>query len=89
MGMGGVGGYFGGVLARSGTEVVFVARGATLSALRERGLRVDSIGGDFEVPECEATDDPASVGKADIVILGVKAWQVEEAAAAAKPMLGD
>jgi 2-dehydropantoate 2-reductase len=89
VGVGGVGGYFGGVLARSGTEVVFVARGATLSALRERGVRVDSIGGDFEVTDCQVTDDPASVGKADIVILGVKAWQVEEAAAAARPMLGD
>ena len=89
MGVGGVGGYFGGVLARSGTEVVFVARGATFYALRERGLRVDSIGGDFVVPDCEVTDDPASVGEVDIVILGVKTWQVAEAAASAKPMLGD
>lgn len=88
IGAGGVGGYFGGVLARSGEDVVFVARGATLEALQERGLSVDSIGGDFVISDCRATDDPHSVGEVDIVILGVRAWQVEEAAAAAEPMLG-
>ncbi|MDQ3662919.1 MAG: 2-dehydropantoate 2-reductase [Actinomycetota bacterium] len=88
IGAGGVGGYFGGVLARSGEEVTFVARSATLEALRERGLRVDSISGDFEISDCRVTDDPHSVGEVDVVVLGVKAWQVEEAAAAALPMLG-
>ena len=88
MGVGGVGGYFGGILAHSGVPVTFVARGAALEALRARGLRVDSIGGDFVISDCRATDDPHSVDEVDIVILGVKAWQVEEAAAAAEPMLG-
>jgi len=88
IGVGGVGGFFAGALARTGEDVVFVVRGATLEALRERGLRVDSIGGDFVIPDCRATDDPHSVGEVDVVILGVKAWQVEEAAAAAKHMLG-
>ncbi|HZJ51264.1 MAG TPA: 2-dehydropantoate 2-reductase [Actinomycetota bacterium] len=88
IGAGGVGGYFGGVLAHSGEDVVFVARGATLETLQQRGLRVDSIGGDFVILDCRATDDPHSVSEVDIVILGVKAWQVEEAAAAAEPMLG-
>ncbi|CAN5446681.1 2-dehydropantoate 2-reductase [soil metagenome] len=88
VGVGGVGGYFGGVLARAGEDVIFVARSATLEALQERGLRVDSIGGDFVIADCHATDDPHSVGEVDIVILGVKAWQVEEAAAASEPMLG-
>ena len=83
-----MGGYFGGVLARAGEDVTFVARSATLEALQERGLRVDSIGGDFVISNCRATDDPYSVGEVDIVILGVKAWQVEEATAASEPMLG-
>ena len=52
IGVGGVGGYFGGRLAQAGHEVTFVARGTTLEALRERGLRVDSILGDFVVSPC-------------------------------------
>ena len=42
MGTGGVGGYFGGLLARAGNNVTFVARGRHLQAIRERGLRVES-----------------------------------------------
>lgn len=49
VGAGGVGGYFGGRLAKRGHEVHFVARGAHLEAMREHGLRVDSIVGDFLV----------------------------------------
>ena len=48
-GAGGVGGYFGGRLAQAGAEVHFIARGAHLRALREHGLRVRSVKGDFEV----------------------------------------
>jgi 2-dehydropantoate 2-reductase len=86
-GAGGVGGYFGGRLARAGESVVFIARGAHLRALRERGLRVDSLAGDFSVSPVEATDDPASVGTVDAVLVCVKAWQVPEAARALLPML--
>jgi ketopantoate reductase len=57
-GAGGVGGYFGGRLAQAGAEVHFIARGVHLQALRERGLRVRSVKGDFAV-EAQATDDPA------------------------------
>src|SRR5207302_8142174 len=63
-------------------------RGATLDALRKRGLRVDSIRGDFVIDPVQATDDPSSVGIVDFVIIAVKAWQVEEAARAALPMIG-
>ena len=52
------------------------------------GLRVDSVGGDFRVAPCEATDDPATVGTVDLVVVGVKAWQVSEAARAMRPMIG-
>ena len=56
-GAGGVGGYFGGRLAQAGAEVHFIARGAHLQALREHGLRVRSVKGDFEV-QAPATNDP-------------------------------
>jgi 2-dehydropantoate 2-reductase len=89
IGAGGVGGYFGGKLAHGGLDVVFVVRGATLEALRTRGLRVDSIDDDFVVERPNATDDPATVGKVDAVFVTVKAWQIEEAAEQIKPMIGD
>jgi 2-dehydropantoate 2-reductase len=88
VGAGGVGGYFGGKLASAGADVVFIARGATLEALRTRGLRVDSIGGDFVVERVNATDDPAGVGTVDAVIFAVKAWQIAEAAERVKPLIG-
>lgn len=87
-GSGGVGGYFGGRLAQAGEDVWFIARGAHLAALRERGLRVSSIAGDFTVNPVRATNDPATAGPADVVILAVKAWQVPEAARAMRPLIG-
>jgi 2-dehydropantoate 2-reductase len=87
-GAGGVGGYFGGRLAQAGAEVVFIARGEHLQALRKRGLKVDSIKGDFSIHPVQATDSPAEVGVVDMVLVGVKAWQVLEAAQAMRPMVG-
>ncbi len=63
-GTGRVGGYFGGRLAQAGEEVIFIARGEHLKVLRARGLRVDSLKGDFVVHPTQATDDPAQVGGA-------------------------
>lgn len=76
-----MGGYFGGRLAMSGNDVVFLVRGKTFEVLRAGPLRVDSIHGDFEV-KVRATDNPAEVGAVDAVLVAVKAWQVPEAAAA-------
>lgn len=87
-GAGGVGGYFGGRLAQAGEEVVFIARGEHLQALRTHGLRVDSVKGDFVLQSVQVTDDPAQVGVVDVVLLGVKAWQVPEAAQAMRPLVG-
>ncbi len=87
-GAGAVGGYFGGRLAEAGKEVTLIARGEHLAALRERGLRVHSLSGDFHVDRFAATDDPAAVGPVDLVILGTKTWHVEEAAVAMKPLVG-
>ena len=89
IGAGGVGGYFGGRLAQAGQDVTFIARGATLDALRSRGLRVDSPLGDFTIAPVNATDDPSSVGYVDAILMAVKAWQIPEAAARIAPMLAN
>ena len=88
LGAGAVGGYFGGRLARAGEEVILIARGAHLEALCRRGLRVESIQGDFVVQPVLATDEPEEVGAVDVVLVGVKAWQVPEAAWAMRPLIG-
>ena len=87
-GTGGVGGYFGGRLAQAGENVVFIARGEHLKAIRQSGLRVDSIAGDFMIHPAQATNTTAEVGAVDAVLVTVKAWQVPEAAEAMKPMVG-
>jgi 2-dehydropantoate 2-reductase len=87
-GTGGVGGYFGGRLAQSGVEVVFIARGEHLKALQASGLKVESDRGDFWLKSVQAIDDPQDAGKVDAILLGVKAWQVAEAAREMRPMVG-
>jgi len=89
MGSGGVGGFFGGHLAKAGYDVSFVARGKHLEAMRANGLTIaNSTLGDVHIPEVKVTDDPASLGAADIVILSVKLWDTEEAARAIRPIVG-
>ncbi len=88
MGSGGVGGYFGGLLARAGYDVTFVARGAHLRALRDQGLHVESVHGGFTVTPVQATDDPAAVGPVDTVLFATKTYQLEPAAAAMRPLIG-
>jgi 2-dehydropantoate 2-reductase len=88
MGSGGVGGYFGAKLARSGADVTFVARGAHLSAIRERGLTVTSTAeGEYTV-RADATDDLAGRSVADAVLFCVKAFDTDAAAAAIRPVVG-
>lgn len=87
-GAGGIGGYLGGRLSQAGEDVVLIARGEHLRAIREHGLRVDSIKGDFVAAPALATDNPTEAGPVDVVILGVKAWQVVDAAKAMRPMIG-
>jgi 2-dehydropantoate 2-reductase len=89
MGSGGVGGFFGGRLAHAGYDVSFIARGAHLSAIRERGILIENKQhGDIRVPKVHATDDPAQIGKADLVIVSVKLWDTESAARQIKPLIG-
>ena len=86
-GTGGVGGYFGGRLAQAGEEVIFIARGDHLRAIKAKGLKVDSRDGDFVIYPAAATDNLGDVGTVDLVIVCVKAWQVTDAARAMKPLV--
>ncbi len=87
-GSGGVGGYFGGRMASIGHEVAFIARGAHLQAMRQQGLMVESIKGDFSVPSPTVTDNPGEIGPVDVVLVCVKSWQLPAVAQAMAPLLG-
>ncbi len=87
-GAGGVGGYFGGRLAQAGCDVSFVARGAHLEAIRRDGLRIVSPKGDAYVTGVTASDDPAALGPADVVLFTVKLYDAERAAAQLAPLVG-
>lgn len=89
VGAGGVGGLIGGLLARAGTQVAFVARGEHLAAMRAGGLRVDSPRAAFTVAPVQASEDPAELGKADVVLVAVKGWQVREVAPRLEPLFGE
>jgi 2-dehydropantoate 2-reductase len=87
MGSGGLGGYFGARLALGGADVHFIARGKHLQAMRDQGLRIDGPE-PMHVQEVHATDNPADVGPVDVVMLGVKLWDTEQAIAQMRPMVG-
>ena len=88
MGTGGVGGYFGALLARGGHEVTFIARGPHLKAIQERGLRVESqLDGDFTASGA-ATGDTSTPGVQDLVLFTVKMHQNQQAIPAVMPLMG-
>lgn len=89
MGSGGLGGLYGGRLAHAGFDVSFIARGAHLAVMREHGLLIDNEPhGTVHISRVQATDDPASVGVVDLVLLAVKLWDTDSAVAAIRPMVG-
>ena len=88
LGSGGVGGYYGALLAHSGNDVTFIARGAHLAAMRERGLEVQSVHGDFILDPVQATDDASRVGPVDLVLVAVKTYDLDAAARSAVPLVG-
>ena len=88
VGTGGVGGYYGGLLAREGSDVVFIARGPHLEAIREKGLQVKSVHGDFVISPARATDNPAEVGPVDLILFTTKTYHTDTAAQAIQPMIG-
>jgi len=90
VGTGGVGGYFGGLLARAGHDVTFLARGAHLEAIRRDGLRlITASHGEFAIAPARAEDDPAKVGPVEYVVVAVKTYHLEAVAPTLGPMVGD
>ena len=88
VGAGGVGGGFGAALAEAGADVTFIARGAHLAAMKRQGLKVQGGSGDTHLVPIRATDNPAEIGKVDIVLFCVKLWDVESAGQQIKPLIG-
>jgi len=88
VGAGGVGGGFGAALAKAGADVVFIARGAHLAAMKSEGLKVQGGRGETHLVPTRATDDPASIGQVDIVLFCVKLWDVESAGQKIRPLIG-
>lgn len=87
MGAGSIGGYFGGMLARSGHDVTLIARGEHLDAIRAHGLTMQTQAGAFVV-RCSATDRPAEVGPVDLALLTTKTYHNAVAVPAMAPMVG-
>jgi 2-dehydropantoate 2-reductase len=87
MGTGGVGGYYGGLIAQQGHDVTFIARGAHLKAIQENGLQVKSIFGDFQVKPAQATDNASQIGPVELVIFCTKTYSIDEAAGQIKPLV--
>jgi 2-dehydropantoate 2-reductase len=88
MAAGGLGGYYGALLAKDGHDVTFIARGMHLTAIRQKGLTIKSAHGDLRVNPAQATENPAEVGAVDWVLFGVKTYDTETAARAMRPMIG-
>ena len=87
-GTGGIGGYYGARWAAAGEDVHFVARGAHLEAMRTHGLRINSPNGDLHIEPVQATDDPATIGPVDLVVVAVKLYDTEAVAQGCAPLLG-
>ena len=88
MGSGGVGAYYGGLLAQQGNDVTFIARGSHLRALQEKGLQVKSVHGDFNIVPAKATENPDEVGAVDLILFCVKTYHTGEALKAIQPAIG-
>ena len=88
VGAGGIGAPLGASLARAGQDVVFVARGAHLAAMRANGLRVEGDRGEAVVRPVQASADPTALGPVDLVLFCVKLWDVETAGDHIRPLIG-
>lgn len=80
IGAGGVGGYFGARLAKAGHQVQFLARGAHMKAMRERGLRIDSEVERFTIAKPDVTDDATQLAPADVILVTTKLWDLASTA---------
>jgi 2-dehydropantoate 2-reductase len=89
VGAGGTGGYYGGALARAGSEVTMIARGAHLDAIKSHGLHLKTVLlGDFLL-NTEATDDMSTLGPVDLAIFSVKSYGTNIAIRDMAPLIGD
>jgi len=86
-GTGGVGGFFGGKLARNGSDVHFIARGSHLEAMKKSGLRIISTDGTWVVPPGKMTDEPREIGPVDVILFCVKSYDTETAARQLQPLI--
>lgn len=87
IGVGGVGGYFGGLLAHTGFDVTFLARGASLRAIQENGLVVHSVFDDFTVKPAQVSDDPEAIGPVELVLVAVKDYQLDPVIQQMEPLV--
>ncbi|HEY2432673.1 MAG TPA: ketopantoate reductase family protein [Vicinamibacterales bacterium] len=89
LGSGAVGGYYGARLSRAGHDVIFIARGAHLEAIRSRGLEIRSPAlGDLTV-RARAEEDTTAIGPVDLVLFAVKSYDNASALPRLGPLLGD
>ncbi len=88
IGTGGIGGPYGASLAKGGADVIFVARGAHLAAIRENGLRIEGDRGETHIRPAQATNNIARIGTVDTVLCCVKLWDLEVVAEQIRAILG-
>ena len=90
MATGGVGGYFGGMIARAGGDVRFIARGDHLEAIKKDGLRIDcAVPEPFTEEGVFATGSPSEAGPCDVIFYAVKTTANDIGIPAIAPMVGD
>jgi 2-dehydropantoate 2-reductase len=88
IGAGGIGAIYGASLAKAGADVVFVARGAHLDAIRDNGVRIEGDRGEIHIRPVRATDDIAGIGTVDYALFAVKLWDVDRAGEELRPTIG-
>lgn len=88
MAAGGLGSYYGALMAQQGHDVTFITRGAHLEAIRTNGLVVKSVHGDMTIRPAKATSRPEEVGPVDLILFAVKTYDTLTAAQAIRPMMG-
>jgi len=93
LGLGGVGGYFGGMLAKKYAnnpeiEICFIARGEHLKKVQENGLTLITENGTFQIFPALATDDVTKIGIADYIIMSPKSYHLDSAVEQIKSMIG-
>ncbi len=89
MGSGGMGGFLGIKLAASGHDVIFIARGEHLDAIKSQGIKLLSHEGDQLIYPAKAYENPNDTGPVDLILFCVKLYDTEQAAHACIPMMGD